>query len=132
MGKMSLKLSRRMKEIISYSRDEAERLGNDYIGMEHLLLGLIREDDNTAVRLLKGFNVEVQEMRIEIEQSIKSDKEPQRTLPLNAGAEQTIHAAVTEAKTSHSKKVEPEHLILAILNNSGTAPLILKHIRHNS
>jgi ATP-dependent Clp protease ATP-binding subunit ClpC len=118
-----------MKEIISFSRDEAERLGNDYIGMEHLLLGLIREDDNTVLRLLKAFKVDVPEMRTEIEQSIKSDKRPQKALPLNISAEQTIHGAVAEAKTSKSKKVEPEHLILSILNNSETAPVILKHIR---
>jgi ATP-dependent Clp protease ATP-binding subunit ClpC len=126
---MSFKFSRRMKEIISFSRDEAERLGNDYIGMEHLLLGLIREDDNTVLRLLKAFKVDVPEMRTEIEQSIKSDKRPQKALPLNISAEQTIHGAVAEAKTSKSKKVEPEHLILSILNNSETAPVILKHIR---
>jgi ATP-dependent Clp protease ATP-binding subunit ClpC len=121
-----------MKEIISFSRDEAERLGNDYIGMEHLLLGLTRKDDNTAVRLLKAFKVDVQEMRTEIERSIKSDKAPGKALPLNTPAEQTIHGAVEEAKTSNSKKVEPEHLILSILNNSTTAPVILKHMRHSS
>jgi ATP-dependent Clp protease ATP-binding subunit ClpC len=129
---MGFKFSRRMKEIISFSRDEAERLGNDYIGTEHLLLGLIREDDNTIVRLLKSFKVDVQAMRTEIEMSIKSDKVPQRALPLNTSAEQTIQGAVAEAKTSNSKKVEPEHLILSILNNSDTAPLILKHITHSS
>lgn len=120
-----------MKEIISYSRDEAERLGNDYIGMEHLLLGLIRETESTAVRILKSFKVDIQEMRNEIERSIKSDKSPQRALPLSVSAEQTIYGAVSEAKTSKNKKVGPEHLILSILNNSNTAPAILDHVRHS-
>jgi ATP-dependent Clp protease ATP-binding subunit ClpC len=128
---MSYKFSKQMKEIISFSRDEAERLGNDYIGTEHLLLGLIRESENTAVRILKSFKVDIQEMRSDIELSVKSDKGPQQVLPLNVNAEQTIHGAVSEAKTSKSKKVEPEHLILSILNNSTTAPTILDHIRHN-
>jgi ATP-dependent Clp protease ATP-binding subunit ClpC len=128
---MGYKFSNQMKEIISFSRDEAERLGNDYIGTEHLLLGLIHEADNTAVRLLKSFKVDIQEMRNDIERSVKSDKRPQKALPLNVSAEQTIHGAVSEAKTSKSKKVEPEHLILSILNNSNTAPTILDHIRHN-
>lgn len=128
---MSYRFSHQMKEIISFSREEAERLGNDYIGTEHLLLALIREGDNTAVRILKCFHVDIKEMQHEIEKSVKSNKGFQKALPLNVSAEQTIHGAVTEAKTSKSKKVEPEHLILSILNNPTTAPTILDHIRHN-
>ena len=128
---MSYKFSKQMKEIISFSRDEAERLGNDYIGTEHLLLALIRNNENTAVRILKSFKVDIIEMQNEIESAIKSDKGYQKALPLNVSAEQTINGSVSEAKKSNSKKVEPEHLILSILNNSATAPTILDHIRHN-
>jgi ATP-dependent Clp protease ATP-binding subunit ClpC len=128
---MSFRFSNQMKEIISFSRDEAERLGNDYIGTEHLLLALIRDRDNTAVRILKSFKVDLKEMQDEIELAIKSNKGYQKALPLNVSAEQIIHGAVSEAKTLKSKKVEPEHLILSILNNSTTAPTILDHIRHN-
>jgi ATP-dependent Clp protease ATP-binding subunit ClpC len=118
-----------MKEIISLSRDEAERLGNDYIGTEHLLLGLIRHDYNTAVRILKSFKVDIQEMCNKIEGAIKSDKSRQKALPLNSSAEQSIHGAFSEAKASKSKKVGPEHLLLSILNNPNTASLIFDH-RH--
>jgi ATP-dependent Clp protease ATP-binding subunit ClpC len=128
---MGHKFSSQMKEIISYSREEAERLGNDYIGTEHLLLGLLREGDNAALRILKSFKVDVAEMQKEIESAVKSDKGYQNAMPLNDSAEQTIYGAVAEAKTLKSKKVQPEHLILAILNNSTTAPAILDHIRHN-
>ena len=128
---MSYKFSNQMKEIISFSRDEAERLGNDYIGTEHLLLALLRSEDNAAVRILKSFKVDIKEMQEEIELSVKSDKSHQNSMPLNDSAEQTIHGAVAEAKTLKSKRVEPEHLILSILNNSTTAPKILDHIRHN-
>jgi ATP-dependent Clp protease ATP-binding subunit ClpC len=128
---MSFRFSNQMKEIISFSRDEAERLGNDYIGTEHLLLALIRDRDNTAVRILKSFKVDLKEMQDEIELAIKSNKGYQKALPLNVSAEQIIHGALSEAKTLKSKKVEPEHLILSILNNSTTAPTILDHIRHN-
>lgn len=120
-----------MKEIISFSRDEAERLGNDYIGTEHLLLALLKEGGNTAIRILKSFKVDIIEMQREIELAVKSDKRRQNAMPLNMSAEQTIHGAVAEAKTLKSKKVEPEHLILSILNNATTAPTILDHIRHN-
>jgi ATP-dependent Clp protease ATP-binding subunit ClpC len=128
---MSYRFSTQMKEIISFSRDEAERLGNDYIGTEHLLLALLKEGDNTALRILKSFKVDIAEMQKEIELAIKSDKSHQNSMPLNISAEQTIHGAVAEAKTLKSKKVEPEHLILSILNNATTAPTILDHIRHN-
>jgi ATP-dependent Clp protease ATP-binding subunit ClpC len=128
---MGSKFSNQMKEIISFSRDEAERLGNDYIGTEHLLLGLLRNGDNTAFRILKSFKVDIAEMQKEIELSVKSDKSCKNAMPLNVSAEQTIHGAVAEAKTLKSKKVEPEHLILSILNNSTTAPTILDHVRHN-
>ena len=128
---MSYKFSNHLKEIISFSRDEAERLGNDYIGTEHLLLALLRDGDNAAVRILKSFKVNIKEMQDEIELSVKSNKGHQKSLPLNVGAKQTIHGAVSEAKTLKSKRVEPEHLILSILNNSTTAPTILHHIRHN-
>ncbi|HWB94646.1 MAG TPA: Clp protease N-terminal domain-containing protein [Puia sp.] len=128
---MSYKFSTQLKEIISFSRDEAERLGNDYIGTEHLLLALLREGNNTALSILKSFKVDLVEMQKEIEMAIKSDKSRQRAMPLNVSAEQTIHGAVEEAKTLKSKRVEPEHLILSILNNSTTAPTILDHVRRN-
>lgn len=128
---MGYKFSNQMKEIISFSREEAERLGNDYIGTEHLLLALLRDEENAAVRILKSFKVDIKEMQDEIELSVRSNKGHKKSLPLNVSAEQTIHGAVAEAKTLKSKKVEPEHLILSILNNSTTAPAILDHIRHN-
>src|SRR5579862_5590820 len=121
---MGIKFSRQMKEIISLRREEAERLGNDYIGTEHLLLGLLRGGDNTAIRILKSFNVDIDEIQKEIELAIKSNKAPQNAMPLNVSAEQTIQGAVAEAKTLKSKKIESEHLILSILNNTSTAPTI--------
>ena len=118
-------------EIISFSREEAERLGNDYIGTEHLLLAVLREGDNTALRILKSFKVDIIEMQKKIELAVKSDKSLLNAIPLNVSATQTIHGAVEEAKTLKSRKVEPEHLILSILNNSNTATAILNHIGHN-
>ena len=56
---MDNNFSSQVKEIISYSREEAMSLGIDFIGTEHLLLGLLREGDNTAVRILKSFNVDL-------------------------------------------------------------------------
>ena len=113
--------SAQVKEIISFSREEALRLGNDFIGTEHLLLGLIREGDNTAVRILKSFNVDLYELRKEIELAVK-DKTGKNianinSLPLTKQAEKVIRVTVLEAKALKSTTVETEHLMLSILKN---------------
>ena len=63
--------SPQVKEIISYSREEALRLGNDFIGTEHLLLGLIRDGENTAIKVLKQLNVDLYELRKEVELAVR-------------------------------------------------------------
>ena len=68
---METKLSPKAKEVISYSREEAIRLGQDYIGTEHILLGLIREGDSIAIKILKAMKIELVDLRKEIENSIK-------------------------------------------------------------
>ncbi len=118
---MDNNFSTQVKEIISFSREEALRLGNDFIGTEHLLLGLIREGDNTAVRILKSFNVDLYELRKEIELAVK-DKTGKNianinSLPLTKQAEKVIRVTVLEAKALKSPTVETEHLMLSILKN---------------
>ena len=118
---MDNNFSAQVKEIISFSREEALRLGNDFIGTEHLLLGLIREGDNTAVKILKSFNVDLYELRKEIELAVK-DKTGKNianinSLPLTKQAEKVIRVTVLEAKALKSATVETEHLMLSILKN---------------
>ena len=118
---MDNNFSSQVKEIISFSREEALRLGNDFIGTEHLLLGLIREGDNTAIRILKSFNVDLYELRKEIELAVK-DKTGKNianinSLPLTKQAEKVIRVTVLEAKALKSPTVETEHLMLSILKN---------------
>ena len=118
---MDNNFSAQVKEIISFSREEALRLGNDFIGTEHLLLGLIREGENTAVRILKSFNVDLYELRKEVELAVK-DKTGKNianinSLPLTKQAEKVIRVTVLEAKALKSATVETEHLMLSILKN---------------
>lgn len=118
---MDNNFSTQVKEIISFSREEALRLGNDFIGTEHLLLGLIREGDNTAVRILKSFNIDLYELRKEVELAVK-DKTGKNianinSLPLTKQAEKVIRVTVLEAKALKSATVETEHLMLSILKN---------------
>jgi len=118
---MDNNFSAQVKEIISFSREEALRLGNDFIGTEHLLLGMIREGENTAVKILKSFNVDLYELRKEIEMAVK-DKTGKNvaninSLPLTKQAEKVIRVTVLEAKALKSNTVETEHLMLSILKN---------------
>src|SRR5258705_806904 len=118
---MDNNFSAQVKEIISFSREEALRLGNDFIGTEHLLLGLIREGDNTGIKILKSFNVDLYELRKEIELAVK-DKAGKNianinSLPLTKQAEKVIRVTVLEAKALKSATVETEHLMLSILKN---------------
>ena len=118
---MDNNFSAQVKEIISYSREEALRLGNDFIGTEHLVLGLIRDGENTAIKILKSLNIDLYELRKEIEVAVK-DKTGKNianinSLPLTKQAEKVIRITVLEAKAHKSATVESEHLMLSILKN---------------
>lgn len=118
---MDQNFSPQVKEIISFSREEALRLGNDFIGTEHLLLGIIREGEGTAVKILQALNVDLYELRKEVELAVK-DKTGKNianinSLPLTRQAEKVIRVTVLEAKALKSPTVETEHLMLSILKN---------------
>ncbi len=117
---MEAKFSPRVKDVITYSREEALRLGHDYIGTEHLLLGIIREGEGTAVRLLKSLNVDLQELRKTIEQSIGTGTHKVSNLaniPLMKQAERALKITYLEAKLFKSAVIGTEHLILSILKD---------------
>jgi ATP-dependent Clp protease ATP-binding subunit ClpC len=117
---MEAKFSPRVKDVITFSREEALRLGHDYIGTEHLLLGIIREGEGTAVRLLKSLNVDLQELRKTIEQSIGTGTHKVSNLaniPLMKQAERALKITYLEAKLFKSAVIGTEHLILSILKD---------------
>ncbi len=129
---MDSNFSPKVKEIISYSREEALRLGNDFIGTEHLLLGLIREGDGMALRVLQTLQVDLFELRKELEGAIKDKNNKPlaniNSLPLTKQAEKVIRITVLEAKSLKSPTVETEHLMLSILKNKeNVATQILHH-----
>lgn len=118
---MDNNFSPKVKDIISYSREEALRLGNDFIGTEHLVLGLIRDGENTAIKILKSLNIDLYELRKEIEMAVK-DKTGKNianinSLPLTKQAEKVIRITLLEAKSLKCTIVESEHLMLSILKN---------------
>ncbi len=128
---MDSNFSPKVKEIISYSREEALRLGNDFIGTEHLLLGLIREGDGLAVRVLQALQVDLFDLRKELEVAIKDKNNKPlaniNSLPLTKQAEKVIRITVLEAKALKSTTVETEHLMLSILKNKENVATQILH-----
>lgn len=117
---MEAKFSQRVKDVLSFSREEALRLGNEFIGVEHLALGMIREGSGLAVRILSYLNVNLTDLRRNVEESIanKAQKiKESENLPLVKQAERALKLTYLEAKTFNSELIGTEHLLLAILKD---------------
>ncbi|MFN8230519.1 MAG: ATP-dependent Clp protease ATP-binding subunit [Bacteroidia bacterium] len=118
---MEAKFSPRVKEVITYSREEALRLGHDYIGIEHLMLGMIRDGDGVGMRLLKNLGVNLNELRKNIEMNLMPGQRRSNNLaniPLVKQAEKTIKLTYLEAKTFKAIQIGTEHLLLCILKDN--------------
>jgi len=118
---MEAKFSQRVKDVISFSREEALRLGNDFIGVEHLLLGLIREGDGKAIMVLNEFHLDLKMIRKEIEQNLAAASpgaaKKISNIPLVKQAERVLKLTYLEAKLYKSPMIGTEHLLLSILKN---------------
>lgn len=117
---MEAKFSPRVKDVISYSREEALRLGHDYIGTEHLLLGLIREGDGMAIKVLRSLGVDTARLRRSIEDAVKGTTGTTANLgniPLTKQAEKVLKITYLEAKIFKSDVIGTEHLLLSILRD---------------
>lgn len=120
---MEAKFSAQVKDVIQYSREEALRLGHNYVGVEHLLLGLLREGESLAVKILMSLGVDTAALRKTVESSIKSvnqvniSSSTAGSLPLVKQAERILKIIYLEAKTFKSSTIETEHLLLSILKD---------------
>ena len=116
---MEAKFSPRVKDVISFSREEALRIGNDFIGVEHLLLGMIREGDGKGIRILNEFHLDLKEVRKDIEKSLTKSEvvsvEALANIPLVKQAEKVLKITYLEAKLFRSPMIGTEHLLLSIL-----------------
>ena len=119
---MEAKFSQRVKDVINFSNEEALRLGNEFIGVEHLLLGIIRDGGGKAVALLNEFKLNLKVIRKEIENNLKSSTGSDNlknvsNIPLVKQAERVLKIAFLEAKLQKSELIGTEHLLLSILKN---------------
>lgn len=118
---MEAKFSNRVKEVISLSREEALRLGHDYIGTEHLLLGIIREGEGVAVSLLKKLGISLDELRDTVENASKNTANNNiknlANIPLTRQSEKVLKITYLEAKIFKSQLIGTEHLLLSVLRD---------------
>ncbi|TVQ89074.1 MAG: ATP-dependent Clp protease ATP-binding subunit [Bacteroidetes bacterium] len=135
---MEAKFSPRVKDVITYSREEAVRNGNDYIGIEHLLLGLIREGEGLAVQILINLGVDLSRIKSHIERTIRTDSKKSRSvdnIPLVKQAERVLKITYLEAKVFNSDIIGTEHLLLSILKdkeNLATRLLLQQGVDYDS
>ena len=133
---MDAKFSPRVKDVISYSREEALRLGHDYIGVEHLLLGIIREGEGVAMKMIKSSGVDSKELRKKLESKLESGQlnevKNSGNIPLLKQAEKVLKITYLEAKLFKSNMIGTEHLLLSILKeDNNIASSILKEFKLN-
>jgi ATP-dependent Clp protease ATP-binding subunit ClpC len=131
---MDAKFSPRVKDVISYSREEALRLGHDYIGVEHLLLGIIREGEGVAMKMIKSSGVDSKELRKKLESKLESGQlneiKNSGNIPLLKQAEKVLKITYLEAKLFKSNMIGTEHLLLSILKeDNNIASSILKEFK---
>jgi ATP-dependent Clp protease ATP-binding subunit ClpC len=118
---MEAKFSKRVNDVLKYSKDEALRLGHDYIGIEHLMLGMIRDGEGVGITLLKNLEINLNDLRKNIEKSLPISMRKLNSLsniPLVKQAEKTLKFTYLEAKVFKAPQIGTEHLLLCILKDN--------------
>ena len=117
---MDQRFSQRVQEIMQYSREEAVRMGNPYIGLEHIFLGIADDRASNAVQILKNLELDIEAFRLKLEASIKTNNTVlgnTDNLPLTKQAERALKFTYIVAKDFNCQEVASEHLMLAILHD---------------
>ncbi|HOU67432.1 MAG TPA: ATP-dependent Clp protease ATP-binding subunit [Paludibacteraceae bacterium] len=117
---MNTEFSQRVKDVLAYSKEEAERLGNNYIGPEHLLLGIIRDGEGPAIDALLSMKVDIAKIKSFIESKIRTDNESSigMDIPLTSATEKILKVVCLEARALRSDIIDTDHLLLAIMKNN--------------
>src|ERR687892_781975 len=119
----------RVRKVLAMAREEASRLHHEYVGTEHILLGLIREGEGVAATVLQNLNVELEEIQQKIEETVKKGKAgfmANADLPYTSRAKKVLELAMTEARELNHSYVGTEHLLLGLLREEkGIAAQVL-------
>jgi ATP-dependent Clp protease ATP-binding subunit ClpC len=118
---MDAKFSQRIKDVLSYSKEEAIRLGNSFITPEHIFLGLLRDGEGDAIEALVSLGADLSELRKSIEMRVRPEKyapvKDPENIPLIKSSEKVLRMVHLEARSFKSKMVDTGHLLLAILKD---------------
>ena len=123
------RFTERARKVIILAREEAIRLGHNFVGTEHLLLGLIREGDGLAVAILKKLNVNIAAVKTEIEKIVAVGNEfsPGSEIPFTPQAKKVLEYAISEARSLGHNYIGTEHLLLGLIREGeGIASLVLR------
>ena len=119
----------RVRKVLAMAREEAARLHHEYVGTEHILLGLIREGEGVAAAVLQNLSVDLDEIQQKIEETVKKGKAAQATgpdLPYTSRAKKVLELAMGEARELNHSYVGTEHLLLGLLREEkGIAAQVL-------
>ena len=119
----------RVRKVLAMAREEAARLHHEYVGTEHILLGLIREGEGVAAAVLQNLSVDLDEIQQKIEEQVKKGKAAQPTgpdLPYTSRAKKVLELAMAEARELNHSYVGTEHLLLGLLREEkGIAAQVL-------
>ena len=108
----------RVRKVLQMAREEAARLHHEYVGTEHILLGLIREGEGVAAAVLTNLNVDLEEIQQKIEETVKKGKAAAAAgpdLPYTSRAKKVLELAMAEAREVNHSYVGTEHLLLGLL-----------------
>src|SRR5216110_1789092 len=122
----------RVRKVLQMAREEAARLHHEYVGTEHILLGLIREGEGVAAAVLTNLNVDLEEIQQKIEETVKKGKAAAAAgpdLPYTSRAKKVLELAMSEARELNHSYVGTEHLLLGLLREEkGIAAQVLNSL----
>src|SRR5207248_1029733 len=121
----------RARKVMQLANQEAQRFNHEYIGTEHILLGLVKEGSGVAAYVLKNLDIDLRKFRLEVEKIVQSgpDMVTMDKLPQTPGAKKVIEYAIEEAQALRHHDVDTEHLLLGLMRHGeGVAYQVLRQL----
>src|SRR5438067_7290058 len=131
MARMYERFTDRARKVMQLANQEAQRLNHEYVGTEHILLGLVKEGSGVAANVLKNLDVDLRKIRLEVEKLVQSSPEvgTPGKLPQTPRAKKVIEYSIEEARNLNHNYVGTEHLLLGLLREQeGVAAQVLMNL----
>lgn len=124
------RFTERARKVVFYAQEEAQKFGEGYVSTEHLLLGLIRESDSVAARILEHKGISLNRIRAEVERQLpRGDARPSQDMTLTPRAKRVIDLAYDEARNANNNYIGTEHLLLGLIREAeGLAGRVLSKL----